>query len=274
MKIWRDGNFVDADDARVNVFSSAAMWGRGLYEKTRIYQGWPFRLADHIARLEKSAKALGMKLPKSFELLADGIASLIAENRVEDGLVFILLVGDIDDTKVFARIEPLLDDSDELAKRGVRAMVAIGPLPIANHQTCQRWVKELHMAKARAKKLDEVVIISPEGIVLEALEAAVCFIKNDVVYLPSNDLPILSRVSVETFVAAARRIGLETKRLIFYPIDLYKADEALLVSSVREVLPLVELEGKPVGGGTKGSMYQRLAMAYRDLVFEEIKLRG
>lgn len=270
MKIWLDGNLIDESEAKISAFSYAVTWGRGLYEKTRIYKGWPFRLTDHITRLERSAKALGMRLPKRFELLADGIFSLIAENKVEDGVVFILLVDDIDGTKIFARIEPLPNDLDVLAVVGVRAMLAIGPLPLASHQTCLRWVGELHLAKARAKGLDEVVIISPEGVVLEAINSAIGFIKGETLYLPSNDLPMLPRVSVEASISAAKRIGLQSKRLIFYPIDLYEADEVVLISSIREILPLTQLDGKAL---PRGKVYQRLAMSYRDVVFEELRLR-
>ncbi|HDH97313.1 MAG TPA: branched-chain amino acid aminotransferase, partial [Proteobacteria bacterium] len=87
MRVWADGELIDERDAVIEAFSPAVMCGQGLFEQTRVYRGWPFRLADHLFRLQSSAVALNMGLPPSFELLADGVSSLIEENGIEDGVV-------------------------------------------------------------------------------------------------------------------------------------------------------------------------------------------
>ena len=212
-------------------------------------------------------------MPNSFELLADGISSLIEGNGVEEGVVFILLLAAVGGSRLFVRTEPLPEELESLSRDGVRAMTAVGPLPLARHQSCLRWVRRLHLGKAYSSGLNEVVILSPDGIVLEAVESAIGFAKKETLYLPPEDLPLLPRTSMHTFAAAAKRIGLEAKRMRFYPIDLLEADEVFLVNSICEVLSLVELDGKPIGGGGKGQLYQGLSMAYRDLVFEELKPR-
>lgn len=249
-----------------------ALWrGRAAFETLRVYGGRPFRLEAHLDRLTASAESIGLPpverrrlqvltglvLPKA----AGGDASLRLvwtagpEQGPPSGLA---LLGAIPDW-----LEPLRErGAKAVSLLGVRATV---PWLLPGVKSTSYAVNMAADAEARRRGADEAVFVDPDGIVLEGTVTNIWWRTGDMLYTPSLDLGILAGVTRSALIELAPACELAVAEGTYPLQSLLEADEAFTSSSIREVLPLVEIDGRPLGRGPAADDLQRAlrAMASR-----------
>lgn len=262
---------VSPDEPVVHVDDEAFMRGRGAFETLRVYDGQPFLLAEHVARLELSCARLGLAAPDRDEIerLVDGA---LRAADVEDamlrvyatpgrqggrGSVAIVVVGD------------LPPDLDELRSRGLR-LISVEFQPahlIGGVKSTSYALNMMAVDEAKARGADDAVFLGQDGIVLEGTTANVWWRRGESLFTPSLEVGILAGVTRGVLIEAAPRGGYGVLEGSFPVGELAAAEEAFTSSSVREVMPVVELDGAPIGDGRPGEAARALQAALREVAY-------
>jgi branched-subunit amino acid aminotransferase/4-amino-4-deoxychorismate lyase len=274
--VFLDGALVPAEKAAVPALSRAVLYGEGLFETFRTYDGRPFALPDHLARLTRSARELGVPLPKDLLTIDGAIAELLARNRLTDGVVRVsVLAGEADGgfagraktAHLLAIARPLPKGLDEERARGVAAVTArAGSLPLAAHKATA-YLRSVAAARGRVgRSAREVLLIDDAGNVLEGATSNVFAIVRDALVTPPADGRILPGVTRRIVLSIAADTGLPHREHPLTPKLVAAADGLLLTNSVIEVLPVVTLDGRSLGRGKPPSLAKMLHDLYRERV--------
>jgi 4-amino-4-deoxychorismate lyase len=243
----------------------ALLRGRCAFETTRVYGGLPFRLGAHLERLAASAASLGLPAPDL------GAARRLAEQAVAAaGRPDVWRRHYWTGTTLVATVAAVPSELDELRARGIAlASLQLGveversPWLLPGVKSTSYAVNMAAEAEARRRGADDAIFVSSEGIVLEAPISNIWWRRGEKLCTPSLDLGVLAGVTRATVLELAPAAGYEIAEGRFPLADLAAADEAFTSSSVRELMPVVELDGTPLGGGSPGEAARTLQTALR-----------
>jgi 4-amino-4-deoxychorismate lyase len=237
--------------------------GRAVFETLRVYAGRPFRLPAHLERLTRSAHVLGLDAPDS-AALTDLVGESLAQPGVLDAVLRVVWTAGADATRPvgFALVTALPEGLDRMRAAGIELrslQLAIGatarrasPWLLPGVKSTSYAVNIAAQTEARRRGADDALFLSLEGIVLEGPTSNVWFVEDGILHTPALDLGILAGVTRDTLVdvAADARITVESGA---YELDrLARATEVFTSSSIREVMPVVRLDGAAVADGRPG----------------------
>jgi 4-amino-4-deoxychorismate lyase len=251
----------------------AVLRGRAAFETVRLYAGRPFRLDDHLQRLLSSARALALPEP-DLPALAEAAEAAVAAAGVPEAMLRIVwTAGGARPPIGFAIVTALAPDLEALRERGLRAVslpLAIQarthaelPWALAGVKSTGYAVNMAALLEARRRGADDAVFVSLEGDVLEATTSNIWLREGPRLVTPPLALGILAGMTRDTLLGLAGPAGFEAAEEPFGVVRLAAADEAFCSSSVRELMPVVELDGRPLGGGRPGPAAARLQAALR-----------
>lgn len=258
---------VDPNEPVVYADDEAFMRGRGAFETLRVYEGRPFRLAEHLERLEASCARLGFEpSPRTVVEELAGLA-LDAARAAEATVRFYATPGRGDGPTALVVVSDLPPDLDELRARGIRlASVEFRPADlIGGVKSTSYALNMMAVDEAHAQGADDAVFVAAGGTVLEATTSNIWWRRGTVLFTPSLDLGVLAGVTRDVLLESAPSLGYEIVEGVFPADELAAAAEAFTTSSVREVMPAVELGGRPIGNGKPGEAAQRLQAALREI---------
>jgi len=259
---------VPLDEAVIRADDEALLRGRAAFETLRVYDGRPFRLEAHLARLASSAGAIGLPLIERQEL--DELATLVLpEAGAADAVLRLVWTAGPSEGSPAALA--LLSDVpvwiEEARARGARAVSLLGvraavPWLLPGVKSTSYAVNMAAEAEARRRGADEAIFVDGERVVLEGTVTNVWWRRGDTLYTPSLDLGILAGVTRAALMELAETRGGYAVEEGAYALDeLYGAEEAFTSSSVREVMPLVEIDGHPFGRGPAADSLQEALRA-------------
>lgn len=290
-KVWIDGRVTPGDQAFVSVHDRAFRNGEGVFETLRAYGDHPFRAAAHIDRAVAGGRAIGVELDG--DLLRRGIDGVIAANADHhagrDSVVRLTAsAGQIDPSSAFpgspaagSAGEPTivvtshrLAPQAPFAERGLSAVC----VPMAREMPEVKAVSYLVAVTARRRAAeqdaDEAVLTGPGGEILEAASANLAVIRGDTLITPRLDEGLLAGVTRAVVLEVAAEAGLSVEQRAVHRSELLDADEAVLTASTREVVPLVRVDGTPIGTGAPGPAARRLLDAFHAEVERERTATG
>ena len=253
---------VDPAEPVLRADDEALLRGRGAFETVRVYAGKPFRLPEHLDRLAGSAEHIG--LPQvNVQQLSELAAQAIEAAGEPDAVLRIIWTPT---PTALALVTALPDHHDALRERGQRLISLRGvradePWLLPGVKSTSYAVNMAAEAEARRRGADDAVFVDAEGIVLEGPTTNVWWRRGRTLHTPSVELGILAGVTRAEVIALAGGSGYEVEEGA-YPLEaLAGAEEAFTSSSVREVMPIVELDGAPIG---RGPAADELQAALRD----------
>jgi 4-amino-4-deoxychorismate lyase len=266
---------VDPDEPVLHADDEAFLRGRAAFETLRVYGGRPFRLDDHLDRLAGSADRIGLP-PVDRAGLRDAAEAALEAAGVEDAVLrFYWTPGREGRGRPLglALVSAVPDGYDELRARGQR-LVALDLGVVVGAQQSARWllggvkstsyaVNMAAEAEAKARGADDAVFVSHEGIVLEGPVTNLWWRLGRTLFTPSLDLGILAGITRATLREEVGGLGYEVREGAFELGELAGGEEAFTSSSVREVMPAVELDGAPIGDGAPGPAAAELQRALR-----------
>jgi 4-amino-4-deoxychorismate lyase len=240
----------------------AILRGRAAFETLRVYGGRPFRLAEHLARMQTSAERLGVEWPGGFEALA---AEALAAAGEADVVLRLYLTPGREGAGLpvsLALVSALPDDLEERRARGIRLISLLGvraeaPWLLGGVKSTSYAVNMAAESEARARGADDAVFVRDDGIVLEGPVTNVWWRRGSTLYTPSVDLGILAGVTRAMVIEAAPAAGYEVAEGEYPLAQLLAAEEAFTTSSVREVMPVVELDARRLEHGPAAHALQR-----------------
>jgi 4-amino-4-deoxychorismate lyase len=266
---------VDPDEAVIHADDLGLLRGQAAFETLRVYRGRPFALAEHLERLAASAERMGLPPIARDEL--EGLARTVLEatGATDCSMRFTLTGGREASVRPVALVTlaPLPADLEAVRARGM-AFVSLqlgidprlrrdAPWLLGGVKSTSYAVNMAAWAEARRRGADDAVFLAAGGTVLEGPVTNVWWRDGDVLSTPSLDLGILAGVTRAHLVRLAADLGYRVEEGWFPVARMAAADEAFSSSSVREIMPIVGLDGRPIGAGRPGPAATRLQAALR-----------
>ncbi|MBW3593214.1 MAG: aminotransferase class IV, partial [Actinobacteria bacterium] len=266
---------VDPDEPAVHADDEGLIRGRAAFETTRVYEGRPFKLDEHLARLAGSAERIGLPPidARDCKILVE--AALEAARAADAVLRIYWTAGREGETRpnVLVLVSSLPDDLEERRARGARLVSlplgleadlrAFAPWLLGGVKSTSYAVNMAAEAEARRRDGDDAVFLGSGEVVLEGPVTNVWWRREDVLYTPALELGILAGVTRATLIEEAPGVGYDVREGAFPLEHLAAADEVFTSSSIREVMPVVELDGRAVGDGRPGAAARALQQALR-----------
>ncbi len=255
------------DRPAVHADDEGFLRGRAVFETLRVYRARPFRLEAHLQRLEGSAAALGLPSPDRYAF-AEAVRDAIAAGAEPDAVLRLLWTPGregVESPTGLVLVSRLPSGLEQARKRGLRlAVLPYAPgQRLAGSKSTSYAENLAAYDEARYRGCDDALLVAPDGTVLEAPTANVWWREGARLLTPSLAQPILPGVTRATLLELAGPLGYEVEEGVYPLARLARADEAFLTSSVREVMPVVELDGLPVGDGRPGPAAAALQRALR-----------
>jgi D-alanine transaminase len=272
--VFLNGKFMPVEEARVPVLDRGFIFGDGVYELVPVYSRVPFRLDEHLARLERSLAAVRIRNPYSRAEWRDIILQLVAKQSFEDqGIYFQVTRGvakrdhafpkDAVPT-VFVMANPLVNPPQELVERGVAAVTAVDDrwhrCDIKSTSLLGNCLLRQVSADAGAAE----TILFRGGNLSEASASNVFVVKRGAILAPAKSNLILPGITYDVVVELAQGAGLPLQFRDLPEAEVRAADEIWLTSSSKEVLAVVTLDGKRVGDGRPGPVFRRMYGLYQE----------
>ncbi|RKN64453.1 D-amino-acid transaminase [Paenibacillus ginsengarvi] len=274
--IWMDDRFMPESEASVSYLDRGYCFGDGIYEMIRVYGGRLYEPSAHYERLERSAAEIKLSLPYPIEEINRIVLELLKRERLEEGTVYMQITrGVAPRAHGFPApgTKPVLMAYCGAVKRPVEAMAA-GISAITRPDV--RWlrcdIKSLNLLGSVLAKQEAVeagaddVILHRDGIITECSASNLMIVKDGVLLThPANHL-ILNGITRAVVLELARKLNIPAIERPFTLQELTAADEAFLTSTIMEVMPIVRIDGSPVGDGLPGSITRKLQRAFEDTI--------
>ncbi len=277
-----NGRIVSPENATVSVFDRGFLYGDSVYEVVRTYGGRPFAMGRHLERMRSSAARIGMELPWSDEHIAGEVERTLAAGGNGESYVRIVATrgaGEIGlDTALATNpllmvlVQPIHLPPREAYEKGVKVQLvgvrknlreAIDP----RAKTGNYLNNVMALREAKSRGAYEAVMLDSEGRITEGSTSNLFVIVHGALITPPVEVGILEGVTRAEIFEVAKAEGMPVEERYLLPIDLLHADEAMITSSVREIVPVVRVgiddEEHAIGSGTVGPVVQRITAAFR-----------
>lgn len=288
MFVFLDGKFLPAHEAKISVFDGGYMYGDGIYTTMRLYEGLPLDLTAHHARLSKHAAALQIRFDFTCDQLSAIIAELVAQNKMAatDGRLRITVSrhGDPDDplpltdlteapATVLMTLAPIAQALLGWQQDGIAVICLGGTFARGNFpklKTLNSLATITALRQAASAGCPEALLSDDQGNLLEGAVSNIFVVEQGALRTPINEGAFLAGRTRERILNIAKKLGLMVHESKIKQIELVNADEIFVVSSVREVLPVVSTDGVSVGDGKPGPITKKIQESYRQLISHEL----
>ncbi len=275
MIIYLNGNFLPLEQAQVSVLDRGFIFGDGVYEVIPVYSRRPFRLMEHLKRLQHSLDGIQLSNPHSDAEWTAILGALIERNAPDDQYLYLHITRGVAPRDhafpnppvpptVFAMSKPLTAPASDLLQHGISAITA----PDNRWLRCDiKAISLLPNVLLRQAAIDagcaETVMIRDDAFLTEGAASNIFVVQGGKLLASPKDHLMLPGITYDVVLelAAANGIPHEVRRIS--KAEVLDADELLLTSSTKEVLAITTLDGKPVGNGKPGPMFARLHALYQ-----------
>ena len=282
--IYLNGNLTPRSEAKLSPFDHGFLYGYGLFETMRAYNGYIFRLDCHLARLRRSAESLGLAHKVvEFDLETACQETLKANELKEARLRLTITAGEGDMTPdpstcssltILVTAKDLIPLPHQKYEQGFKAVLSSlrrdSQSPLSRlKSTC--YVNNI-LAKmgAKAAGCDEAILLNERGHLAEGSTSNIFLVSNGELFTPSLESGVLPGITREAVLEIAQASDIKTVEREIELKELTEAEEAFITNSVVEIMPLTWFDGKPIGSGMAGQLTKKLMAAYKELVNEAI----
>ncbi len=277
MKIYMNGKLVPEAKARVSVFDHGLLYGDGVFEGIRAYNGRVFMLDEHVDRLYRSAQAIALKIPLTKAQMARAVVKTCAANRIQNGYIRLVVtrgVGELGLNPYLCKTPQVIIIAaaiqlypKKLYETGLR-IVTVGTT--RNHvEAVNPRIKSLNYLNNVLAKIEainagvmECILLNGQGYVAEASGDNVFVIKGDTLYTPPSWCGALEGITRDVVMRLAPEHGLRVKEDVLTRYDIYTADEVFLTGTAAEIISVVDADRRTIGTGQPGPLTRKLASAF------------
>ncbi len=277
LKIWLDDKLVDKQDAKISVYDHGLLYGDGVFEGIRVYNGKIFEHQAHLKRLYDSAKVIRLTIPMDIQTLQKAVEQTVKANDITDGYIRLIITRGVGDLGLNPFLCPkagviIIADKiqlypEELYEKGLKV---ISVPTLRNHpMAIPPQVKSLNYLNNIFAKIesidagaDEAVLFNQEGYVAEAAGDNIFIIKNQILYTPPVQAGSLDGITRRVVIQLAEqeKISIIQQNLTRY--DLYTADEFFMTGTGAEVIGVVQIDGRQIGDGRPGPITCKLRQKF------------
>jgi branched-chain amino acid aminotransferase len=281
MTVYIDGEYFDEQSAKISVLDHGLLYGDGIFEGIRIYNGKVFKLDEHLERLYLGARAIGLTIPLDFGTLKSAVEGTVAKEGEENGYIRLVITRGkgtlgIDPHKcekasVIIIVSKIQLYPEEFYAKGISVITAsIRKSPATNIDSRIKSLNYLLniMAKTEANEAgcQEALILNTEGYVAECSADNIFYITKGKVITPSTLFGALGGITRGTVLDLAANLNIEAEEKAVTCFDLYTADECFLTGTGAEIVPVIKIDGRPIDNGKPGPMTLRLREEFKKLL--------
>jgi branched-chain amino acid aminotransferase len=280
MHIYIDGEFFPEADAKVSVFDHGLLYGDGIFEGIRFYNGRVFKLTEHLERLYDSARAINLAVPLNFVELTEAVLETVRRNEIREGYLRLLVtrgkgnLGLSPDRCPKASLIIIAATIQlyppEVYQRGMTVVTCgtrrLSPGALSPAIKSLNYLNNI-LAKIEANlaKADEGLMLNEQGYVAECTGDNVFIVKRGEVYTPPVYSGALCGITWQAVLDIAAELALRVHVQELTRYDIYTADEFFLSVTAAEVIAAVQLDGRPIGDGQPGPITRQIIARFREL---------
>ena len=280
MKIYIDGKYHDEKNAKISVFDHGLLYGDGIFEGIRAYNGRVFKLKEHIDRLFYSAKAILLGIPMSHSDLMKATVETCRKNKIRNGYIRLVVtrgVGGLGLNPNKCKTPSIIIIADKIqlypAEYYQRGLDIITVPTVRNlHSALNPAIKSLNylnniLAKIEANNggCEEAVMLNSEGFVSECTGDNLFIVKGGQLLTPPLSAGALYGITRGVVMDLGREHGLQVAEPNLTRYDLFNADECFLTGTGAELIPVVKIDGRVIGSGKPGPVTRKLVESYHAL---------
>ncbi len=279
--IYINGEYYPKSQAKVSVYDHGLLYGDGVFEGIRAYNGIVFKLKEHIDRLYRSANVIMLNIPLTKEEMINAVLETLRKNNLRDAYIRLVVTRGIGDLGLDPRKCPkptviIITDviklhSIEAKKKGIKAIITWvkrDPVDATSHE-----VKSLNYLNSILGKIeaniagfDEAICLDKNGHISEGVAENIFIVKNEKVITPPTSTGALVGITRNVVMKIASNLGYTVVEANITPTDLFTADEAFFTGTAAEIVPIVEVNRRIIGDGKPGPITQRLMQEFERVI--------
>lgn len=284
MKIYLNGRFVNHKEARVSVFDHGFLYGDGVFEGIRAYDGRIFKLKEHIERLYYSAKAIALTIPMIPQRLEKVIIETVKRNKLRDAYIRVIVSrgeGDLglDPRKcpkpaVICIAHKISLYPEAIYKKGLRLITL--STTRNSPQALNPQIKSLNYLNNILAKIEAInsgvaegIMLNEKGYVAECTGENIFIIEGKNLITPPCYIGALRGITRQVVLELGEAMGLKAEEKVFTPYDIYNASECFLTGTAAEIIPVTRVDGRWIGRGVPGPMAKALIKKFQELTARE-----
>lgn len=281
LKIYINGEILPKEEAKISVFDHGLLYGDGVFEGLRAYNGRVFKLTEHLERLFESARAIFLEIPMTQEELKEAIFATLRANNMKDSYIRLVVTrgegklglepGKCSNPQVIIITDTIQLYPPKLYEKGIELMtvatVRNHPESINPRIKCLNYMNNI-LAKMESLNAGatEAIMLNKDGFVAECTGQNIFMVRGKELYTPHPNSGILKGITRDTVIELAKKGGMKVREDFLTRYDLYIAEECFLTGTAAQIVPVVKIDGRTVGNGKAGQITLDLLKQYRELL--------
>lgn len=284
MKIYMNDKLVDSSEATVSVFDHGLLYGDGIFEGIRLYDGCVFKLDEHLERLEYSAKAIMLELSWTRQEISDALCETCRANGLKNGYIRLVVtrgVGSLglsikncNDPQLIIIADTIQLYPQEFYDNGLKIITV--PTRRCNPSALPPAVKSLNylnniLAKIEAQHLGyhEAIMLNDQGYIAECTGDNIFIVHKGELITPAASSGALKGITRDTALAIADELGIAWREANMTRYDVWVAEEVFLTGTAAEIVPIVEIDARVIGNGKPGPVTAKFLESFKRRVTVE-----
>ena len=281
LQVYIDGNFYPKSEAKISVFDHGLLYGDGIFEGIRAYDGIVFKLKEHIDRLYRSAHMIMLSIPIDREEMIERTLETLRRNKLRDAYIRLVVTRGKGDLGLNPRRCPkptiiIITDSimlhgDDAKENGIVALISWvkrDPVDATSHEIKSLNYLNSILAKIEANiwGVDEAIVLDKNGFVCEGVAENIFLVKNGKLCTPPTYTGALHGITAQAVQDLAKKLGYDVEETIITPFQLFNADEVFFTGTASEIIPLREINKRQINDGKPGPTTKRLQAEFAKLI--------
>jgi len=282
-KIYIDGKFYSEANAKISVFDHGLLYGDGIFEGIRFYNGRVFRLEEHLLRLWDSARSICLEIPMTMQDMTEAVLETIRQNHLRDGYIRLLVTRGIGNLglnptqckspSVIIIAATIALYHEDFYRKGLTIVTCATRR--SNSAALNPAVKSLNylnnvMARIEANLAgaDEALMLNDAGNVAECTADNIFILKHGQIFTPPFAAGALRGITRSVVFEIAAELGVKVRETDITRHDVFVADECFLTGTAAEIVPVVKADGRSIGNGKPGPITARIIARFRQVTRE------
>ncbi|HHY42953.1 MAG TPA: branched-chain-amino-acid transaminase [Thermoanaerobacterales bacterium] len=284
IQVYVNGEFFPKEEAKISVFDHGFLYGDGVFEGIRAYNGRVFKLKEHIDRLYNGARGIMLDIPLTKEEMTEVVLETIRRNQLKDAYIRLVVsrgTGDLglDPRKcqkptIICIADKIVLYPEKLYTEGMEIITAATrrnrPEGVNPQMKSLNYLNNI-LAKIEANLagVPEAMLLNTEDYVAECTGDNIFIVRDGVLITPPPYVGILIGITRNTVMELAEKLGIKVEEKVFTRYEVFTADECFLSGTAAEAIPVVKVDGRPIGDGKPGPITKKIIDAFKELIKTE-----
>jgi len=281
LQIYIDGKFYPKSQAKISVYDHGFLYGDGVFEGIRAYNGVVFKLKEHVDRLYRSAHAIMLNIPLTKDEMVQAVVETLRKNNMKDSYIRLIVSRGIGDLGLDPRKCPnptiiIITDTINIKagnakETGITTMfswVRRNPVDATTHEVKSLNYLNSILAKieANANGVDEAICLDTSGCIAEGVGENIFIVKNGEILTPPTSTGALEGITADSVINLCRKLNIKLTVTNLTPFMLFTADEAFFTGTAMEMVPIREVNKRQIGTGKPGPVTKRLLSEFQKVI--------